>query len=164
MIIPGSWSMGFSPRPSGGTMPSNRVKGLAAESSIAAKKPQTTASVATATAWSVPSSRRKPMTAMTLYALSGGRFILGLGPSGPQVVEGWHGVAYGRPLTRTKEYISIIRKILAREERVTLDTVYGGERIHPDNGFVCSLIGTGSIKTGKSGCFIFQRCSKHCIL
>ncbi len=59
------------------------------------------------------------MTAMTLYALSGGRFVLGLGPSGPQVVEGWHGVAYGRPLTRTREYISIIRKILAREERVT---------------------------------------------
>jgi F420-dependent oxidoreductase-like protein len=59
------------------------------------------------------------MTAMTLYALSGGRFILGLGPSGPQVVEGWHGVAYGRPLTRTREYISIIRKILAREERLT---------------------------------------------
>jgi F420-dependent oxidoreductase-like protein len=61
------------------------------------------------------------MTAMTLYALSGGRFILGLGPSGPQVVEGWHGVAYGRPLTRTKEYISIIRKILERKERVTHD-------------------------------------------
>lgn len=59
------------------------------------------------------------MTAMTLYALSGGRFILGLGPSGPQVVEGWHGVAYGRPLTRTREYISIIRKILERKERVT---------------------------------------------
>ena len=55
------------------------------------------------------------MTAMTLYALSGGRFILGLGPSGPQVAEGWHGVPYGRPLTRTKEYISIIRQILARE-------------------------------------------------
>jgi F420-dependent oxidoreductase-like protein len=59
------------------------------------------------------------MTAMTLQALSGGRFILGLGPSGPQVVEGWHGVAYGRPLTRTKEYISIIRTILERKERVT---------------------------------------------
>jgi F420-dependent oxidoreductase-like protein len=59
------------------------------------------------------------MTAMTLYALSGGRFILGLGPSGPQVVEGWHGVPYGRPLTRTKEYISIIRKILERKEKVT---------------------------------------------
>jgi F420-dependent oxidoreductase-like protein len=55
------------------------------------------------------------MTAMTLDALSGGRFILGLGPSGPQVVEGWHGVPYGKPLTRTKEYISIIKKILARE-------------------------------------------------
>jgi len=55
------------------------------------------------------------MTAMTLDQLSGGRFILGLGPSGPQVVEGWHGVAYGKPLTRTREYVSIVRKILARE-------------------------------------------------
>ncbi|HSJ96652.1 MAG TPA: LLM class flavin-dependent oxidoreductase, partial [Myxococcota bacterium] len=53
--------------------------------------------------------------AMTLDAMSGGRFILGLGPSGPQVVEGWHGVAYGKPLTRTREYVQIIRKILARE-------------------------------------------------
>ncbi len=59
------------------------------------------------------------MTAMSLDHLSGGRFILGLGPSGPQVSEGWHGVPYGRPLTRTREYISIIRKILAREEPVT---------------------------------------------
>ena len=58
------------------------------------------------------------MTAMTLYSLSGGRFILGLGPSGPQVVEGWHGVAYGRPLTRTKEYVSIIRTILERKVRL----------------------------------------------
>ncbi len=56
------------------------------------------------------------MTAMTLDVLSNGRFHLGLGPSGPQVVEGWHGVPYGRPLTRTREYISIIRKILARAE------------------------------------------------
>jgi len=59
------------------------------------------------------------MTAMTLDAMSGGRFLLGIGPSGPQVIEGWHGVAYGRPLTRTREYISIIRKILEREEPVT---------------------------------------------
>jgi len=59
------------------------------------------------------------MTAMSLDALSGGRFILGLGPSGPQVVEGWHGVPYGRPLTRTKEYIEIIRAILAREKPLT---------------------------------------------
>jgi F420-dependent oxidoreductase-like protein len=56
------------------------------------------------------------MTAMTLDALSGGRFILGIGPSGPQVIEGWHGVPYGKPLARTREYISIIRKILARTE------------------------------------------------
>ena len=58
------------------------------------------------------------MTAMTLSSLSKGRFILGLGPSGPQVVEGWHGVPYGRPLTRTREYLSIVRKIVAREEKV----------------------------------------------
>src|SRR5215475_9212277 len=55
------------------------------------------------------------MTAMTLDALSGGRAILGLGPSGPQVVEGWHGVPYGKPLTRTREYVAILRKIFARE-------------------------------------------------
>jgi len=55
------------------------------------------------------------MTAMTLQALSGNRFILGLGPSGPQVVEGWHGVPFGKPQGRTKEYISIIREIFARE-------------------------------------------------
>jgi F420-dependent oxidoreductase-like protein len=60
-------------------------------------------------------------TAITLSQLSGGRFILGLGPSGPQVVEGWHGVAYGKPLTRTREYIEIIRKIVAREEPVAYD-------------------------------------------
>ncbi len=55
------------------------------------------------------------MTAMTLNQLSQGRFIIGLGASGPQVVEGWHGVAYGRPITRTREYIEVIRKIMARE-------------------------------------------------
>ncbi len=56
------------------------------------------------------------MTATTLQQLSEGRFILGLGPSGPQVIEGWHGVPYGKPLTRTKEYIEIIRQIWAREK------------------------------------------------
>jgi F420-dependent oxidoreductase-like protein len=61
------------------------------------------------------------MTAMTLNQLSGGRFLLGIGPSGPQVVEGWHGVAYGRPLTRTKEYVEILRKIMAREAPVEHD-------------------------------------------
>jgi len=55
------------------------------------------------------------MTAMTLNQLSRGRFILGLGASGPQVAEGWHGVAFGRPVTRIKEYVSIVRQIMARE-------------------------------------------------
>ena len=61
------------------------------------------------------------MTAMTLDAMSGGRFILGIGPSGPQVVEGWHGMPYGKPLQRTREYIEIVRKILARETPVELN-------------------------------------------
>jgi F420-dependent oxidoreductase-like protein len=56
------------------------------------------------------------MTATTLNQLSEGRFLLGLGPSGPQVVEGWHGVPFGKPLTRTREYIEIIRQIWAREK------------------------------------------------
>ena len=55
------------------------------------------------------------MTAVTLNELSGGRFVLGLGMSGPQVAEGWHGTPYGKPLGRTREYISIIRQIVARE-------------------------------------------------
>jgi F420-dependent oxidoreductase-like protein len=61
------------------------------------------------------------MTAMTLQAMSGDRFILGIGPSGPQVIEGWHGVPYGRPLTRTREYIAIIRKIMERKEPLTFE-------------------------------------------
>jgi F420-dependent oxidoreductase-like protein len=56
------------------------------------------------------------MTAMTLDALSGRRFLLGLGVSGPQVVEGWHGQPYGKPLGRTREYVSIVRAILGREK------------------------------------------------
>jgi F420-dependent oxidoreductase-like protein len=71
------------------------------------------------------------MTAMTLDHLSGGRFILGLGPSGPQVVEGWHGVPYGKPLTRTREYIQIIRQILAREKPLTFS---GSEYEIPASG------------------------------
>src|SRR5438046_783491 len=49
------------------------------------------------------------MTAMTLDGLSGGRFRLGLGVSGPQVVEGWHGQPFGKPLARTREYVEIVR-------------------------------------------------------
>jgi alkanesulfonate monooxygenase SsuD/methylene tetrahydromethanopterin reductase-like flavin-dependent oxidoreductase (luciferase family) len=54
------------------------------------------------------------MTAMTLQALSGNRFLCGIGPSGPQVVEGWHGVPFGKPLARTREYAAIIRQVLER--------------------------------------------------
>lgn len=61
------------------------------------------------------------MTAMTLTQLSNNRFIVGLGASGPQVVEGWHGVPYGKPITRTKEYIQIMRKIMQREGPVEFD-------------------------------------------
>jgi F420-dependent oxidoreductase-like protein len=61
------------------------------------------------------------MTSMSLHQLSGGRFIVGLGASGPQVVEGWHGVPYGRPVTRTREYIQIMRKIMGREGPVEFD-------------------------------------------
>jgi F420-dependent oxidoreductase-like protein len=55
------------------------------------------------------------MTAATLDLLSGGRLLLGLGPSGPQVVEGWHGQPWGKPLARTREYVEIVRAALARE-------------------------------------------------
>jgi F420-dependent oxidoreductase-like protein len=56
------------------------------------------------------------MTAATLDLMSGGRFLLGLGTSGPQVVEGWHGEPWGKPLRRTREYVEIVRKVLRREE------------------------------------------------
>jgi F420-dependent oxidoreductase-like protein len=55
------------------------------------------------------------MTAMTLDLLSGGRFLLGLGTSGPQVVEGWHGQPWGKPLLKTREYVEIVRTALRRE-------------------------------------------------
>src|SRR5262249_22108895 len=54
------------------------------------------------------------MTAMTLNHLSGGRFILGLGLSGPHVVEGWHGVPYGTPIARRRKDVPIVRKVIAR--------------------------------------------------
>ena len=61
------------------------------------------------------------MAAMTLDHLSGGRVILGLGVSGPQVVEGWYGGPFGKPLARTREYVDIIRQVLRRGEPVTSD-------------------------------------------
>ncbi|MDH4248654.1 MAG: LLM class F420-dependent oxidoreductase [Deltaproteobacteria bacterium] len=64
------------------------------------------------------------MTAMTLDELSGGRFILGLGVSGPQVVEGWHGIPFGKPLKRTREYIAIVRQVLERKAPVEFSGEY----------------------------------------
>ena len=68
-------------------------------------------------------SARRPtaaaMAAMTMDHLSGGRFILGLGVSGPQVVEGWYGEPFAKPLARTREYVSIVRSAIARQEPVT---------------------------------------------
>ncbi len=58
------------------------------------------------------------MTAVGVDVLSGGRCVLGLGASGPQVIEGWHGVAYDRPIGRTREIVEICRKVWAREEKL----------------------------------------------
>lgn len=61
------------------------------------------------------------MAAISMDHLSGGRFIMGLGASGPQVVEGWYGQAYPKPLARTREYLNIVRQVLARTAPVSLD-------------------------------------------
>jgi F420-dependent oxidoreductase-like protein len=61
------------------------------------------------------------MTALTLQELSGHRLLLGLGVSGPQVVEGWHGVSFGKPLAKTRDYLQILRKMMAGDERVEFE-------------------------------------------
>ena len=67
-------------------------------------------------------SARRPtataMAAMTMDHLSGGRFMLGLGVSGPQVVEGWYGEPFAKPLARTREYVGIVRDVVARRAPV----------------------------------------------
>src|SRR5437588_9886310 len=79
------------------------------------------------------------MTAVTLDLLSGGRFLLGLGLSGPQVVEGWHGEAYGRPLEKTREYVEIVRAVLRREAPVE----------HHGNHYDIPYAGPGATGLGK---------------
>src|SRR5687768_17344969 len=79
------------------------------------------------------------MHALTLDHLSGGRFVLGLGVSGPQVVEGWYGRPFAKPLARTREYVSILRQVLAREAPVTNDGPH----------FPLPYQGPGSIGLGK---------------
>ncbi len=80
------------------------------------------------------------MSAITMDHLSNGRFMLGLGVSGPQVVEGWYGRPSNKPLARTREYVEIIRRVVAREEPLN----YQGEfHQHPFHG-------EGSVGLGKS--------------
>ena len=74
------------------------------------------------------------MTAISLQAMSGGRFLLGIGPSGPQVIEGWHGEVFGKPLKRTREYVAIIRQIFAREKPLEFQGEFyqvSGCKMHP---------------------------------
>jgi F420-dependent oxidoreductase-like protein len=75
------------------------------------------------------------MTAMALDELSDGRLVLGLGVSGPQVVEGWHGVAFGKPLARTREYVEIVRRIVRRQEPLRFDGEVYRIPAEPDGTF-----------------------------
>jgi len=79
------------------------------------------------------------MTASTLDIMSGGRCLLGLGVSGPQVVEGWHGLPYRKPLGFTREYVALLRSMLARNEPVTFDGTH----------FQLPFTGEGSLGLGK---------------
>src|SRR5437879_5455223 len=78
------------------------------------------------------------MTAMTLDLMSGGRFLMGLGTSGPQVVEGWHGEPWGKPLVKTREYVEIVRTVLRRE---TLE--------HDGVHYTIPYVGPGATGLGK---------------
>ena len=92
------------------------------------------------------------MAALTLDHLSGGRFILGLGVSGPQVVEGWYGQPYRRPLARTREYVEIVRDVLAREKPVA----YAGQffqlplRADDDGHGMSNADGSGGARTANT--------------
>ena len=79
------------------------------------------------------------MTAMTLQTLSGNRFLCGIGPSGPQVVEGWHGVPFGKPQARTREYVAIIRQVLERQ----------GPLVHDGEHYQIPYVGPGSTGLAK---------------
>lgn len=78
------------------------------------------------------------MTVLSLQALSGNRFLCGIGPSGPQVIEGWHGVRFGKPMQRTREYIAIIKQVLAREKPLEF---HGSEYSIPYDGPDASGLG-----------------------
>jgi F420-dependent oxidoreductase-like protein len=91
-------------------------------------------------------SARQPaaaaMAAMTMDHLSGGRFILGVGVSGPQVVEGWYGRPFEKPLARTREYVSVVRDIVARKGPVTNEGPYYPLPLPDGTGFAKPLKST----------------------
>ena len=91
------------------------------------------------------------MSALTIDHMSGGRLCLGIGASGPQVVEGWYGQPFARPLERTREWIDIFRQVIAREQPVSFD----GKQYHlPYNG-------PGSVGLGKPLKSITHPLRKH---
>lgn len=89
------------------------------------------------------------MTAMTLNHLSEGRFIVGIGASGPQVVEGWYGEPYGKPIQRTKEYVSILKNIFLREQPL----------VHEGEHYQIPFRGEGAMGQGKPLKSILHRSS-----
>lgn len=82
------------------------------------------------------------MAAMTLDHLCGGRVLLGIGASGPQVVEGWYGQPYARPLERTREYVDIMRQVIARDSPVVYDGVQYQLPLHGGTGLGKALKST----------------------
>jgi F420-dependent oxidoreductase-like protein len=88
-------------------------------------------------------SARRPtataMAAMTMDHLSGGRFMLGLGVSGPQVVEGWYGEPFAKPLARTREYVAIVRDVVARRAPVSSEGPHYALPVNSDRAGVTGL-------------------------
>lgn len=82
------------------------------------------------------------MAAITMDHLSGGRFVLGLGASGPQVVEGWYGQPYPKPLARTREYVEIIRQVIARDRPITFTGDHYQLPLHGGSGLGKALKST----------------------
>jgi F420-dependent oxidoreductase-like protein len=137
----GSMRLGYSTRPWGAGPPAHGPDGIQTADQLGLDSVWTSesygADALTPLAWwgaqtsrvrlgtaIVQMSARTPtalgMAALTLDHLSGGRTVLGIGASGPQVVEGWYGQRFRRPLERTREYLAILRQVLARQEPVTL--------------------------------------------
>src|ERR1700750_1675795 len=97
--------------------PTERIKLGTAVSQLSARPPVTLA-----------------MTAVTMDHLTQGRVLLGIGTSNPQVVEGWYGEPYPRPLERTREYIDIVRQVIARRAPVSYDRKHYQLPLQPENG------------------------------